>query len=100
VKEARLRIVRRFITLLESDEYVYVSDETTERLVILIYNAMYSLSHIQTGEWHRFLILFREAKSKALARAITVDEKVKNYDNSVSSLLNTFEKYIQYIQSL
>lgn len=97
-QEARVRMVRKFIALLESNEYVYSGEESTERLVMLIYNAMYSLSRIQTTEWHKYLILFREAKTKALAQMTTADEKVQNYKRSVSSLLNVFENYIRFIQ--
>ncbi len=98
-QEARIKMVRRFIALLQSREYEYTGEETTERLVALIYNAMYSLSRIQEAEWNKFLLQFREAKSKALVQTTTVDEKIRNHNCSISSLLNVFEKYIQYIQN-
>jgi hypothetical protein len=85
---------------LRSDEYAYKSEETTELLVGLIYYAMHSLSRINAAEWSSFLVMFRDAKQKALARTKNDTEKTANYNGAVSLLLATFEKYIHYLRSI
>jgi hypothetical protein len=98
--EARMRMVDKFISQLKSEEYLYKNEETTERLVCLIYNAIYSLSRINSSEWNVFLALFKDAKVHALAGTSVEREKTENYNNAVSSLLATFDKYNQYLKAI
>ena len=98
--EARMRMVDRFIAQLKSEAYVYKNEETTELLISLIYNAMYSLSRINTSDWHVFLSLFKQAKATALTHTAIEREKTENYNNAVNSLLSTFEKYTEYLKTV
>ncbi len=84
---------------LRSPEFVYKNDESVEQLVALIYNAIYSLSRINTSEWTAFLVLFKQAKLIALTRAKTPPEKTKNHESAIASLLVTFEKYNDFLKS-
>jgi len=98
--EARMRMVDKFISMLNSEEYLYKNEESTERLVALVYNAIYSLSRINTADWNIFLGLFKDAKVNALAPAALEKEKTENYNKAIALLLSTFEKYNQYLRSL
>ena len=93
-------MVDKFITQLKSEAYVYKDEESTEMLVGLIYNAMYSLSRINTSDWHEFLLLFKQAKATALNHTVIEKEKKENYYQAISSLLNTFEKYTEYLKTV
>ena len=98
-QEARMRMVDRFVSQLKSETYVYKDEATTEQLVSLIYNAMYSLSRINATDWDVFLLLFKHAKVTALTQTTNEEEKTDNYNQAVNSLLSTFEKYTAYLKS-
>ncbi len=98
--ESRIRTVEGYMARLRSNEYLYTGDETTEKLVCLIYNVIYSLSRVNAAEWASFLAMFRDAKFKALAHTNIDREKTENYNSAVSLLLVAFEKYILYLRSV
>lgn len=97
--EARIKMVDKFITLLGSDEYIYKNEQTTELLVGLIYNAIYSLSRINASDWNVFLAMFQQSKIIALADAKSEKEKKENYIQAMDMLVSTFEQYNDLLKS-
>lgn len=97
--EARIKMVDKFVARLKSGEFIYKDEETNERLVSLIYSAIYSLSRINLSDWQMFLAMFKEAKIKALTPGETEQEKIKNYNDAVALVLLAFEKYIIFLRT-